>query len=204
MIICVNILLCTYILKTPAAGHRRPPNNLAKHGQKIGRTSNILAQIDGKLINFDAKWSQNGVWAPSGAKMAPERQERCPGPKVPTHFGGHFRDFGASFSMLFFEAFLEGFFFVSRATLGRHRCQKGSKMNPKWSPKRTWGYPVGSVKTMAGAMFSAHKGVSGRVREATFSTLGLQTYSGGVLGSILVIFFRFWVPFGVHFGFFWA
>ena len=155
-------------------------------------------------MHFDTKWNQNGAWASSGAKRAPETQERCPRSLVPTYFGGHFNDFGASFSMHFFEAFLEGFFFVSRATLGRHRCQKGSKMNPKWSPKRTWGYPVGSVKTMAGAMFSAHKGVSGRVREATFSTLGLQTYSGGVLGSIFVDFLRFWVPFGIHFRSFWA
>ena len=188
-----------HLLKTPAAGHRRPPNNLAKHGQKIGRTSNILAQIDGKLINFDAKWSQNGVWAPSGAKMAPERQERCPRSKVPTHFGGHFKDFGASFSMHFLKLFWKGSFSPLERPWSATGGQKCSKMNPKWSSKRTWGYPVGSVKTMAGAMFSAHKGVSARVRERLFSTLGLQTHSGGVLGSIFVIFFRFWVPFGVHF-----
>ena len=59
---------------------------------------------------------------------------------------------------------------------------------------------MGSVKSMAGAMFSAHKGVSGRVREATFSSLGLQTHSGGVLESIFADFRRFWVPFGIHFG----
>ncbi len=53
---------------------------------------------------------------------------------------------------------------------------------------------------MAGAAFSAHEGVWGRVREATFSGLGLQTHSGGVLGSIFADFRRFWVPFGVHLG----
>ena len=73
-------------------------------------------------------------------------------------------------------------------------------MEPKWRPKRAWGHPLGSVKSMAGAMFSAHEGVSERVREATFSRLGLQTHSGGVLGSIFVDFRRFWVAFGVHFG----
>ena len=74
-------------------------------------------------------------------------------------------------------------------------------MEPKSRPKRAWGHPLGSVKSMAGAMFAAHQGVSGRVREATFSRPGLQTHSGGVLGSILADFMRFWVPFGVHFGF---
>ena len=95
-----------------------------QHQDSGNKLCNILDQIDGKLLNLDAKWSQNGVWAPSGAKMAPERQKRCPGPKVPIHFGGHFRDFGASFSMHFFEAFLEGFFVASRATLERQRWPK--------------------------------------------------------------------------------
>ncbi len=78
--------------------------------------------------------------------------------------------------------------------------QKASEIGLKWRPKRTQGHPLGSVKSMAGAMFAAHEGVSGRVREATFSRPGLQTHSGGVLGSILADFRRFWVPFGVHFG----
>ena len=111
---------------------------------------------------------------------------------------------GHPFPYLFLMLFWKGSFSPLERPWSATGGQKGSKMNPKWSPKRTWGYPVGSVKTMAGAMFSAHKGVSGRVREATFSTLGLQTYSGGVLGSILVIFFLFWVPFGLHFGSLWA
>jgi hypothetical protein len=72
--------------------------------------------------------------------------------------------------------------------LGAKGAQKGSKMEPKWSPKLPWRHPLGSVKSMAGVMFSAHEGVSGRVREATFSRLGLQTHSGGVLGSFLADF----------------
>ncbi len=147
------------ISKTPAAGHRRPPNNrklrqkyvgagkggiMAFLGLRLGGSSSagtvqsysphgcfgcgcgkgrnygrfgtkfgakspnssllqgeqrqesgkkfrkILSQIDGNLVFFHPKWSQNGVWAPSGAKMGPGRQKRCPPPPVPTHFGGHF------------------------------------------------------------------------------------------------------------------
>ncbi len=59
---------------------------------------------------------------------------------------------------------------------------------------------MGSVKSMAGAVFSSHERVWGRVLEATFSRLGLKTHSGGVLGSILADFRRFWVSFGVHLG----
>ena len=82
----------------------------------------------------------------------------------------------------------------------KNDAQMEAKTEPKGSRKRAWGHPVGSVKSMAGVMFSAHKGVSGRVREATFSRLGLQMHSGGVLGSILADFECFGVPFGTHFG----
>ena len=88
--------------------------------------------------------------------------------------------FGCFFLMLFWKA---SFSPLGRL-LGAKGAQKGSKMEPKWRPKRAWGHPVECVKTIAGAMFSAHKGVSGRVREATFSRLGLKTLFGGVLGSI--------------------
>ena len=160
----------------------------------------ILPQIDRKLTFFHPKWSQNGVWAPSGAKMGPGREKMCKTHIYSTHLGGHFGAFGPPFSMPFFNVFLEGLFFASWATFGRTWSQKGAKREPKWRPKRAWGHPLGSVKSMAGAMFAAHEGVSGRVREATFSRLGLQTHSGGVLGSILADFKRFGVPFGVHFG----
>ena len=96
--------------------------------------------------------------------------------------------------------FWKGSFSVFGRLLGGQGIQKGSEMEPKSSQKRAWGYPLGSVKSMAGAMFSAHKGVSGRVREATFSRLRLQTLFGRVLGSIFADFKRFWVPFAVHFG----
>ena len=114
---------------------------------------------------WDAKWSPNGVWAPSGAKMAPERQKRRPGPIMPTHFGCHFRDFGASFSILFFEAFLEAFFFASRATLGRHRWPKGLENVTKMEPKATLGVSCGKCKNHGrGYVFSTRgsRGESGR------------------------------------------
>ena len=49
----------------------------------------------------------------------------------------------------------------------------------------------------------AYGGVSGRLLEAIFSRLRLQTLSGGVPGSILADFKRFWVPFGSLFGLIW-
>ena len=101
---------------------------------------------------------------------------------------------------LFLMFFWKASFSPLARLLGAKGAEKGAEMEPKWSPKRVWGHHLGSVKSMAGAMFSAHEGVSERVREATFSRLGLQTHSGGVLGSIFVDFRRFWVAFGVHFG----
>ena len=88
--------------------------------------------------------------------------------------------FGSHFLMLFWKP---SFSSLGRL-LGAKGAQKGAKMEPKWRPKRAWGHPLECVKTIAGAMFSAHKGVSGRVPEATFSRLRLQTLFGGVLGSI--------------------
>jgi len=122
-----------------------------------------------------------------------------------THFsklilGVIFVTLGHLFRCFFLVLFWKASFSPLVRLLGAKGAQKAPKMEPKWSRKRDRGYPLGSVKSMAGAMFSAHKGVSGRVREATFSRLGLQTHSGGVLGSILGDFRRFWLPCGVHFG----
>ncbi len=111
-----------------------------------------------------------------------------------------FETLGHLFRFLFLMLFWKASFSVLGRLLGAKGAQKGAKMEPKWRPKRSWGHPLGSVKSMAGAMFAAHEGVSGRVLEATFSRLGLQTHSGGVLGSILADFRRFGVPFGVHLG----
>ena len=76
-------------------------------------------------------------------------------------------------------------------------------MEPKWSPKGASGYFLGSEKTMVFTAREAYEGVSGRLWEAIFSRLRLQTFSGGVPGSILADFGRFWVFFGSLFGFIW-
>ena len=69
---------------------------------------------------------------------------------------------------------------------------------------------MGSAKTMVFTVREAYGEVSGRLREATFSRLRLQTLSGDVSGSIFSDFMRFgvlfgdpWEPFGStleHFG----
>ena len=92
------------------------------------------------------------------------------------------------FRCLFLMLFWKASFSPLGRLLGAQGAQKGAKMEPKWRPKRSWGHPLGSVKSIAGAMISAHEGGSGRVREATFSRPGLQTHSGGVLGSIFADF----------------
>ena len=75
-----------------------------------------------------------------------------------------------------------------------------AKRLPKWSPKGASGYFLGSEKTMVFIVREAYEGVSGRLWEAIFSRLRLQTLSGGVPGSILADFVRFWLPFGSPLG----
>ena len=78
-------------------------------------------------------------------------------------------------------------------------------MAAKWSPKGAQGHLLGSVKTMAaGIVREAYGEVSGRVGEATFSRLPLQTLFGSFLGSIFEDFRRFWVSFGRLGGSFWV
>ena len=96
--------------------------------------------------------------------------------------------------------FLEVSFSLPGRLLGAKGAQKAPQMEPKWSPKGAWGYPLGSEKTMVFIVREAYEGVSGRLWEATFSRLRLQTLSGGVLGSILADFMRFWVPFEAPLG----
>jgi hypothetical protein len=53
---------------------------------------------------------------------------------------------------------------------------------------------------MAGIVREAYGEVSGRVREATFSRLRLQTLFGGDFESIFADFMRFWLSFGESLG----
>ena len=119
------------------------------------------------------------------------------------HFLAPFWDLEAFFSESFFYVFFGGAFFTPWATFGTNGGQKASKMEPKWSPQGASGYFLGSEKTMVFTAREAYEGVSGRLWETIFSRLRLQTLSGGVPGSILADFERFWVPFGSLFGFIW-
>jgi len=143
--------------------------------------------------HFGAKGSQEGkkvpkiVWIWSGFEP----------------FWAPFWDLEAFFSEYFFDVFLEVSFSLPGRLLGAKGAQKAPKMEPKWSPKGAWGYPLGSEKTMVFIVREAYGEVSGRLWEATFSRLRLQTLSGRVPGSILADFRRFWVPFGVPLGSIW-
>ena len=102
-----------------------------------------------------------------------------------------------------FDVFWKLYFSNLGRLLEAKGAQKATKMKPKWSTKEAWGYPMGSEKTMVFTVREAYGGVSGRLWEAIFSRLRLQTLSGGVPGSILADFKLFWVPFGSLFGFIW-
>ena len=105
---------------------------------------------------------------------------------------------------MLFDVFYEGFFFIPLATLGAQSAQKAPEMEAKWSPKGARGHLLGSVKTMAGTVREAYGEVSGRVREATFSRLRLQTLFGCLLGAIVADFRLFWISFGRLGGPFWV
>ena len=99
--------------------------------------------------------------------------------------------------------FLEVPFSLPGRLVGTNSGQEASKMEPKWSSKGASWYFLGSEKTMVFTAREAYEGVSGRLWETIFSRLRLQTLSGGVPGSILADFGRFWVPFGSLLGFIW-
>ena len=111
-----------------------------------------------------------------------------------------FWDLEAFFSESFFYVFLEVPFSIPSRLLGTNGGQKASKMEPKWSPKGASGYFLGSEKTMVFIVREAYEGVSGRLWEAIFSRLRLQTLSGGVPGSILADFARILSDFGCPLG----
>ena len=108
--------------------------------------------------------------------------------------------FGRHFLMLFSKAFVS----LLGRRFGAKGAQKAPKMEPKWGQKDAWGHFVGSAITMLFTVREAYGRVSGRLWEATFSRLCLQTLFGGVLECIFADFRRFggllWGPLGLHFG----
>ena len=148
-------------------------------------------------------WDLGAIWGPKG----PRKEKRCQkwfgfGLDLNTfwlHFGTWRHFFQSRFSMFFFKVP----FSIPSRLLGTNGGQKASKMEPKWSPKGASGYFLGSEKTMVFTAREAYEAVSGRLREAIFCRLRLQTLSGGVPESILADFRRFGVPFGSLFEFIW-
>ena len=149
----------------------------------------------------------------NGAKIGPGTLLGAKGPrgrkKVPKMvwiwsglepFLAPFWDFQADFWRLFLMSFFKACFSVLGPLLGAKGAQKAPKMEPKWSRKGARGHPLGSVKCMAGTVRETYGEVSGRLREATFSRLDLQTLPGGVLGSIFADFRRFGEPLGAPWG----
>ncbi len=153
---------------------------------------------------MEPKWVPGAIWGRKGPREAKGCQKWSGFGLDSSPFGLHFGTWRHLFRRHFFMFFLEVSFSLPGRLLGAKGAQKAPQMEPKWSPKGAWGYPLGSEKTMVFIVREAYGEVSGRLWEATFSRLRLQTLSGGVLGSILADFMRFWVPFeapfGVHLG----
>ena len=99
------------------------------------------------------------------------------------HFETWRHFFRSRFSMFFWRCLFQ--------SVGDFWAPMVAKRLPKWSPKGASGYLLGSEKTMVFTARKAYEGVSGRLWEAIFSRLHLQTLSGGVPGSILADFGRF-------------
>ena len=57
---------------------------------------------------------------------------------------------------IFSRFFGQAFFSILRRLLSAQGPEKAAESRVKWGPKRIWRHPLGSVKSMAGVMFSAH------------------------------------------------
>ena len=134
-----------------------------------------------KMIKMRPKWSRGPIWGEDGSGEGKRRVRQV---SLNPFWSSFFATLDHFFRCLFLMLFWKASFSPLGRLLGAQGAQKGAKMEPKWKPKRSWGHLLGSVKSIAGVMISAHEGGSGRVWEATFSRPGLQTNSGGVLGSI--------------------
>ncbi len=134
-------------MKTPAAGHRRPPKHMhlvaevcddswRHQRQEFGKTfCQVLSHVVRKVAIFHPSWSQNGVWAPSGAMMGPGRQKQVPTLGLVNPFGTSFLCFWSIFCDVFFNVFWEGLFFGPWPTFGRPRCPKGCQKERNDSKK---------------------------------------------------------------------
>ena len=107
-------------------------------------------------MKTDAKWCQNGVWAPSGAKMGGGREKRSKVLNLVTHFGSHFRAVWAPFWESFSDALLKRLYFASWATCGRPGPPKERQNGAKMVPKASLGAPSGMCENHGrGYVFSS-------------------------------------------------
>ena len=125
-----------------------------KQRQESGKIfCKILPRFDRKLVIFRPKMVPKGDSGPTrGEDGSREAKD---------HFSQLIREvifetLGHLSRCLFLMFFWKASFSPLARLLGAKGAEKGAEMEPKWRPKRVWGHPLGSVKSMAGAMFSAH------------------------------------------------
>ena len=162
-----------------------------------------LLEYHAKSIEFEGFlapfWDLGAIWGPKGSR----KEKRC---KKWLGFGLDLNPFWLHFETWrhFFRSRFSMFFWRCLFhSLGDFWAPMVAKRLPKWSPKGASGYFLGSEKTMVFIVRQAYEGVSGRLWEATFSRLRLQTLSGGVPGSILADFRRLWFSFEIPLGSLW-
>ena len=138
------------LLKTPAAGHRRPPKSefILRPSSFINdqKSSNLSNKPEPKW-GLDPNWSEHG----SGETKKGAQPHHCQ-PVLEVIF----KVLEQLLQYIFSRFFGQAFFSILRRLLSAQGPEKGAESRPKWTPKRVWRHPLGSVKSMAGAVFSTH------------------------------------------------
>ena len=137
-------------MKTPAAGHRRPPKSefILRPSSFINyqKSSNLSNKPEPKW-GLDPNWSEHG----SGEAKKGAQPHHCQ-PVLEVIF----EVLEQLLQYIFSRFFGQAFFSILRRLLSAQGPEKGVESKPKWRPKRVWRQPLGSVKSMAGAVFSTH------------------------------------------------
>ena len=91
---------------------------------------------------MEPKWGLGPIWGEDGSG----EEKKVPGATGLNPFRRSFSRLWGTFSMPFFNVFLEGVFFGPWATFGRQRCPKGSQNGAKMEAKAILGAPSGKCK----------------------------------------------------------
>ena len=110
-----------------------------------------------KSSNFPSKlkpkWGLGPIWSEDGSG---EAKKGAQGQNCQPILEVIFEVFEHLLQCNFLRFFRKAFFSILRRLLSAQGPEKGAESKPKWRPKRVWRHSLGSVKSMAGAVFSTH------------------------------------------------